>query len=209
MSSENFKIESINKWNRLLTTLFNDSIPESMIWTTESDILTVLNLISNCNNHMLLPNGGGMDLLSASKGLEPFTVELENGRKTIDLIKPVSLKFFKTIKKESCYFILETNGLVPSGILGQNRQGHNREELAEYAPLKYSNRSIIDQGYLKINENGEEIPLPEYTRIVIRYFEGKFLFVTKGSPFNSSPDAYDGIHNKISESKLYEGINSL
>lgn len=209
MSREAFKEESIIKWKELINNLFDKKVPSSAIWNTEKDMTEILNLIAKVNNHMLLPSGGGLDLLSAKKGLEELTIELRTGDLTVDLVKPISLKFFKTIKDESCYFLLDTGTLKPTGIIDPMDLRFAREELAEYAPLKYSTRDIIDQGFLKIDQNGNEVPLPQYTRIVVRYFKGKFLLLTKGSPYNGSPDSYDGRHNSINENLLFNIIDSL
>jgi serine/threonine-protein kinase len=69
------------------------------------------------------------------------------------------------------------------------------------APADYVSREIWDRGFLH-DENGDEIPIPDNARLVMRLLQGKVLLVAKGSLWNSDPATYDGRHNTMTAAQI-------
>ena len=74
--------------------------------------------------------------------------------------------------------------------------------MLELAPSEYVERYVWDQGHLGYDESSREIPLPDDARLMTRWFDGKILFVTKGSMWNGTPATYDGRHDTMSAEQI-------
>lgn len=63
-------------------------------------------------------------------------------------------------------------------------------------------RYVWDAGHFGYDEDEGEIPLPDEARLVVRWFNGKVLFVSKGSMWNGTPATYDGRHDSMSAAEI-------
>lgn len=55
-----------------------------------------------------------------------------------------------------------------------------REEVVEFSRGKYQDRGVWDRGFLDDNDRGYEIPLARDTRLLVRWLNGRMLFVSNG-----------------------------
>jgi serine/threonine-protein kinase len=199
-SHKDSKVRNPIEWQELQKQLFPTTMPQRVIWEDINDIVYILNTIGSIRslNHMFYPSGGGMDLEGVRFGIEPETIELIIGSKSIELIKPKRL-VFENFSSDTLwnYFRLETNHLEPTGTGGVYR---GSEELVEIEPMHYISRSYWDEGIY----DGK--PLPSNARLVSRYIEGDFVLFAKQSFYNHAPSTYDGRHNKMSTDEFRDYI---
>src|SRR5689334_24301328 len=118
-------------WLELQRGLFPVAVPDRATWEGVEAIADVLNKVGKPNlNHMLLPFGGGMDLIGAeASDRELGCVKLLTDG-TLYLVKPVRLIFdsFRADPQWS-YFWLETRQLEPTGIGRVGRNSYTEELL--------------------------------------------------------------------------------
>ena len=190
----------MKRWSLSLQKVFPNGIPDHADWTDKKEITAVLNTIGIVNtNHMFLPRGGGLDLEGASASHEAGCIELNTAGATV--VKPKALHFeFIGKSIEWAYFRLEVGGLAPSGVYETLDSAY--EELTELTKGNYGSRSVIDEGHDGYDEDGNEKPLPEEARLVVRVLEGSFLVVAKASPYNMTNSTYDGRHDKMSAAEF-------
>jgi hypothetical protein len=81
----------------------------------------------------------------------------------------------------------------------RNKSG---EELVEVAPAEYVRRDALELGFLGHDENGDEIPIPDGARPIVRWLRGKVLLVAKGSLWNGDPANYNGRHNGMTAAQI-------
>ena len=97
------------------------------------------------------------------------------------------------------YFRLEAAELEPSGVYDLEADTLY-EELTDIGGESYANRSHWDDG----EYNGR--PLPEGSRVVMRYFGGAFVIIQKTSLYNDLNTTYDARHNKMTADEFREYI---
>jgi hypothetical protein len=208
MKVSEFKQRNRQEWSAVVQSIFPTAVPDSARWTSVDDIQELLSKIARRDlNHMFFPNSGGLDVTAIRRSHEASCLNLMTGTVAY-VVRPVALTFdsFAQTPSES-YFRLETAGLVPSGVYPGSTNDH--EELVELAPGQYHHRSAWDEQNLGEDENGSEIPLPPGSRLVIRFYEGVFLFVAKGSMYNAIPATYDARHNRMSQNEFKSHMAEL
>lgn len=202
---EEFRIKNLQQWESTLKELFSDDIPKEKTWLGREIIIRVLNKIGEVPslNHLLLPNGGGLDLTNAKHSIENNCIELRFGG-SAEIVKPVSLKFNSfDADLEWAYFRLETEELEPSGVY-DTKSDLGYEEVTELSPGYYVSRSVWEYGYYGYDENGYQKKLPSTARVVSRSFGGAYVIVAKTSKYNQIPATYDGRHNRMTAEKFYQ-----
>lgn len=206
---EEFREKNLKQWKTFLFDLFPGTIPKSFEWKSISEILFVLNKIgSQYNmNHLFFPTGGGLDLTGAKSSYEEGCIELLFDELSY-IVKPQSLCFESFGDEyEWAYFRLEADFLEPSGVYDE--LSRDLEELTEISPLEYVDRSIWDYGYYGTDEDGNEIPLPDTARTIIRFFSGSFVIFAKGSIYNRTSGTYDGRHNQMNSTEFRSHIEGV
>ncbi len=187
------------QWRDVQIKLFPTALPQRAVWENVDSIVEILNYLGSVDNlnHVLLPDGGGIDMLGAQQGLEPKTIELIADERTVYIVKPKRLIFESfNFDWEWNYFRLETYELDTTGI---DDIFENHEHLFEIAPLQY-----ISEGDWDEDRDGERRYPADYRRI-FRYSRGDFLILQKTSPYNQSAYNYGGEHNQrgLDEFKAY------
>lgn len=188
-------------WVKAVERMFPGGVPESARWTSLRDIVQAISGVAKRNlNHTLFPSGGGLDVTGIKESAESGCLELIVGTVAY-IVRPAFLTFHSSAANPSeSYFRLTAQPLAPSGVYPGLTGDH--EELVELAPTQYYHRSAWDEQSLGEDDRGKRIPLPKGSRLAIRYFQGVFLIVAKGSLYNSFPETYDGRHNKMSDSQF-------
>ena len=144
-----------------------------------------------------------MDVVSV--GREPGCIELRPSRGVAYVCRPRIL-YFEHIPAApwNSFFLLEAAELAPSRVYDDLSYQH--EELLELPDGQYHDRSHLDQGILGYDDAGDEIPIPDPHRLVVRYFSGKFLVVAKRSLWNRTSATYDGRHANLSLQEIRRQI---
>jgi serine/threonine-protein kinase len=184
---KDFQKRNSLQWSDLQKRLFPFNVPQRAIWEGTDKIVEILNLFSSSDNlnHMLLPGGGGMDLLGCQIGDETDTIELIVSDKIVYSLKPKRLIFENfDYGLEWNYLRLESSKLDETGLAYVHR-GH--EDLVQIEPEKFVSRS-----YWEWNEHYNEA-----LKFVCRYLEGDFLIVQKTSIYNRISYTYDGRHSQM------------
>jgi hypothetical protein len=204
-----FREKNLVEWEKKLNELFPSGIPKTKTWTSQAEIIEVLNKLGKppSLNHTFLPTGGGLDLAGARISREPGCIELDWGD-GVNIIKPLKLTFESfDADLEWAYFRIECRPLAPSGVYDSTV--YQSEELTEVRPKEYAHRSEWDERNLGYDENGKEIPLPKGARVVTRNFSGAFVIFAKGSLYNQNSGTYDARHNKMTEDEFRTHIKGV
>ena len=193
-----FREQNLKEWENLLDDLFKGTIPNNYLWTNIFDIIDVLNFIGRTPpiNHTFFPTGGGLDLSGAEESVEKNCIEIYFNTSAAYIVKPDVLTFQSFgVSHEWSYFRLDTKQLKPSGVY-ENLTGQH-EELTEIRPGVYVDRIYWDGGYYGQDEYGQELSLPESSRVITRFFSGSFVIFAKGSTYNANSSTYDARHSKV------------
>jgi serine/threonine-protein kinase len=191
------------EWEETQRRLFPLVLPERTVWTSINEIVDVLNVLGETSNlnHLLFPSGGGLDLKRAAQSArENGCIEIDtNG--IITIVKPLRLLFESFgAKPEWNYFRLEADRLVPCGVYPGLDEKRGHEEVTDVGGKLYAPRACLDANEYR----GKR--LPKGSRGVMRYFGGAFVIFQKTSIYNSTPQTYDGRHNKMTSDEFREYI---
>ena len=175
-------------WSFLKKYLLGDNAPESACWSNLERIVNALNLVASvpAYNHMLLPDGGGTDLVSAEMAPEEGCVYIYDNLGSIMIAKPKRLYFTSYENDISWnYFFLELDELEPIFQKGELLSEHLVEDApGHYVSSLYAQYGVYDYDTGKL--------LPEGYKVVDRYYKGNMLIVFKQGPYNGIPSTYDG-----------------
>lgn len=194
--NEDFHRRNLLEWLEVQQVLFPTGNPSQATWTDIDSICSILNEIGHRDslNHMFYPNGGGMDLLGASKAEEEGMLVLHVGEQSAEIVKPKKLTYESAgFHPQWNYFRLEASEIEPTEIKDALDAESISESLLEIEPGKYVEYCHWSNG----EYNGE--PLPKYARPVSRFLSGSFVLFSKRSIYNRTGATYDARHNKMSE----------
>lgn len=187
-----------SSWNFINKYLFGVNRPRSAIWDESDEIVSVLNLIiqSQSYSHILFSSQGGNDFVEAEKANEEDYVYIYDSLNNPSLLKPKALYYERFANSpEWSYFLLEIENVNP--ILSKTISGY--EMLVEDYPAHYVSAEYYQYGVYDY-DSGEK--LPEGSKLVYRYFSGKFLFVLKYGPYNRISSVYDGRHANLTNEQI-------
>ena len=206
---DDFDTRNKNDWAARITQAFGNSPPRSAHWTDAQAMIQVLTTFMGINlNHTMMPGVGGCDMESISHSPEPGCLEFRRGSGLADMFRPGDLLFEHFPESPwNSFFLLETQALRPCGVYGNSAGQY--EEVVELSPGEYIEGSHYDTGVLSYNEDGSEIPLPDTSRVVIRYMRGKFLLVAKRSIWNRTNATYDVRNNHMTAEQIREKIQQI
>lgn len=166
-------------------------------------IVYVLNTIANHKilNHVMLPNGGGLDLMSVEKANEEGCLYLHLQMQTL-LVRPKELVIATFKESDWDFILLETTEQEPV------TKNHNEYEefVVEDFPAHYVSGKDAQYG---VYDYDTGIKLPKGTKFLFRQLQGKFLIVPKQGYYNQITQTYDGRHGKMTAIELYNYIDEL
>ena len=209
MPRSDFHVRSRADWVRSISSAPGAKASSTTVWHGRSEIAAALTPIMGINrNHAHLPDGGGQDFEAVELSPERGCLDFRIGRRVVYRMKPghVTLDFILRGPAES-FFLLELDQLEPSGVYPDREPRHDRfdgEEVVELSRGEYLPRSVWISGE---TDDGEE--LPDDARLVVRFFAGSVMFVTKGSIWNGSSATYDGIHAKMNRKDIRKVIEAI
>lgn len=193
------------KWDSIRKHLLPELVPTRCIWSDPADISNVLHLVASSarHNHMMLPTGGGMDLLEARTRPNADEIELiyEIESNSAYVVKPKRLIYEIFGDSMWDYFYLETDTADPSGLTFKNWPASTDYEEV----IESSSGDLYDLDVLNTGEWGQAGD-PEEWRRVVRYKSGSFLIVHRRSHYNMNTATYDGRHSKVSCDQFREYI---
>uniref|UniRef100_Q3AQV2 Serine/threonine protein kinase n=1 Tax=Chlorobium chlorochromatii (strain CaD3) TaxID=340177 RepID=Q3AQV2_CHLCH len=186
--NKDFHERNQEQWFEIQTKLFPMTFPKRVIWENIEDIVKILKVVCTYDNlnHMLYPNGGGMDLEDVRLSHEKSCIELDC--QLINIVKPKRLLFESFgYTAEWNYFRLELYELEPSGAYENDEYYENIQYYEEY------------DGYVS----------PENTMQLLRWFRGSFVIFNKRSVYNRISSTYDGRHNKMNTEEFRDYIQEM
>ena len=216
MQLEDIRNNSRGDWDAVVASVVSGPVaPAGIVWRGHRAIMQALAPFMGENrNHAHLPTGGGVDFLSVGPSAESGCLEFMVDDRYVQIMKPRSLTLELIDSPGNSFLLLELDNLDPSGVYETDEKEPEadkdaehlelkrfEEELVEVAPADYVSREIWDRGSLH-DENGDEIPIPDNARLVMRLLQGKVLLVAKGSLWNSDPATYDGRHNTMTAAQI-------
>lgn len=166
-------------------------------------IVYVLNSIANHKilNHVMLPNGGGLDLISVEKANEDGCLYLHLQGQTL-LVRPKELVIATFEDSDWDFILLETAEQKPI------TENHNEYE--EFVVEDYPNHYVSgNDAQYGVYDYDSGIELPRGSKFLIRQLQGKFLVVPKFGYYNQITQTYDGRHGKMTAIELYHYIDKL
>ncbi|WP_050377989.1 hypothetical protein [Chryseobacterium sp. Hurlbut01] len=194
----------MSKFNTTINEIFPHGIPLKSEWLDHQEIINVLNKVGGLqsSNHLFYPNGGGLDLQSATTSHEDDCIEIYTSRS--EVISPLKLTFhsFKgDNENEWSYFRIETKPLKQTDVYDTSIEF--MEPLTELFPLDYVDRRHWDDG----EYNGKS--LPNTARILLRWLKGSMVIFGKSSHYNHHNRTYDGRHNRYDDDQFRNYIENV
>lgn len=209
MAVSQYLSDARDKWVSAVKSVVGSS-PHSASWTGHSAIATALQPFASAVNHAHFATGGGMDMDTVSLAPEAGCIEIGTSG-AVYLFKPkaLHLEVIPGAIAES-FLLIELDRLKPTGVYEgvYNSAGFESEELLDLGSANYVSRSHADRGYYGTDDDGNERPLPNTARIVIRVLNGSILIVSKGTAWNASSGTYDGRHAKMNVSDIRTTIEN-
>ena len=188
-----FKAEE-TEWQFLVQRLFPTGlIPERTKWTNLKTIVDIFNLFSTVytTEHLLFPDGGGMNYKKAELAPEKNCMYLIDDANHYSVVSPKCLYYETFSDQKWNYFILDLNFLEP--ILERTNINEDKFEiLCEDLPAHYVDAKDFVYGVYEY-DSGKK--LPAGAKEVDRYIKGRFLIVLGNGYYNSISSTYDGRHS--------------
>lgn len=177
---------------------------DSFRMTKATDIVKALNYfrLTPVLNHMLYPQGGGLDFDSAEMANEEGCIAIRSNIGTIDILKPKQFIFESFDDYRWFYFLLEADRLTP--VL--TTEDVFSEELVEDIPGHYCDAIDFVYGVYDY-DSGKK--LPQCARKVERFCRGTFLILPKFGYYNQQNSTYDGRQNNCTAEEFKAYIQEM
>lgn len=207
MADDEIFSEGRARWLDAIERAFGSSPSSREITGSPDTILRTLEpFLGHGIAHAHFSSGGGLDMLAGNLGVEPGTIELVPSEKIAFLVKPARLAFhYIAAAPAESFLYLEAASLSPSGVYS----GYvgDPEEVVDLGRDGYAARNVWDQGYLRHDGDGDEVPLPVDARLLMRVLGGSVLFVQHGSIWNQNSHTYDGRLQSQGDNAILAAIN--
>jgi serine/threonine-protein kinase len=204
-----FKTQNRREWVTRIQRLASAHPEQTEIsWSSTAAMTKVLATVAGGNvNHLLLPDGGGMDVHEFAHARQHGHIELHMSGKLFYLVRPVRLvlHILPELVSES-FFWMETSQPDLAPLDGN---APDDSEVVELRAGTYVPRSAWDNGYWGSDEDGNDLPLPAEARLVVMGKPGKYVLTAKGSVYNAIPATYGGEHNKITMAAFRAEVEAI
>lgn len=191
------------EWYMLMSHISKEAFVDLRYIFDLQQMIYVLNMIVNHKilNHVMLPNGGGLDLTYVEEANEKGCIYMHLQMQTI-LVRPKTLVIATYKKSDWNFIMLETETQEPV------TEKHNEygEIVVEDKPGNYVSGLYAMYGVYDY-DSGEK--LPEGYRILYRQLKGSFMIVPKQGHYNNIISTYDGRHSDMTGLKLYQYVDEL
>ena len=206
-----FHQKALSRWGEGVLAV-NPNLESSLEWTSPTDIAATINhFVGGQMNHVHFPTGGGFDVECVQLSNEDGCLELVLGHSTRHLFKPrrLLLEYIAEAPGES-FLLLETDTILPVEVDITYYDYPGKFEVSRQEVVRvddeYYPRVHWDEDHLGIDEDGREIEMPDTAHVLVRWENGKFMFVSKGTLWNGSSKTYRGLHNGLSAQRIRETI---
>lgn len=191
------------EWYLLMMHITNETFVDLRYIFDLQQMIKVLNMIANRKilNHVMLPDGGGLDLTYAEKANEEGCIYLHLQMQTI-LMRPKALVIATYKKSDWNFIMLETEGQEPV----TERHDVYDEVVVEDRPAHYVSGQYARYGVYDY-DTGEK--LPDGYKVLSRQLKGSFMIVPKQGYYNSITSTYDGRHSNMTGVDLYRYVEEL
>lgn len=191
-----FKIENARIWAERLVQIFPQAVPEYFSWTEPTKIAQILSAICGRDLHyMLMPRGGTGAFSRAIYDETRDQLELITSDTSAYVCRPEKLEFchLKSAPENSFFFL--ANCRLPS-VNAYANFNPQYEEVVEFPSGRFSDRRVWDAGGFT-NAEGQEVKLPQRSRLLYRVLSGNLLVASKASEWSGSIIG-DGMHSQMS-----------
>lgn len=211
MSVNEYHEKCRTRWVDAIEKVVGSSPEPTTCWTGVSEIVEALTPFIGTDSHLHFPTGGGHDIQSVSEGRDDGTIELHVSDGYAYLVRPDQMKLeYVEADPAQSFIAIDLKSLEPSGVYDDEYyEGLRDEEYVELSDGQLKERAVLDRGYIGHDVDGNEIPLPDSARLLHRLFSGRLLLVAKGTIWNGSPRTYTGIHDRLTNQEIREGIERV
>ena len=191
------------EWYLLMSHITTEAYVDLRYIFDLEQIFYVLNMIANRKilNHMMMPDGGGVDLTYAEKANEEGCIYLHLQMQTI-LVRPKALVIATYKKSDWNFIMLETVEQEPI----TKRHGEYDELVVEDRAAHYVSGEYAQYGVYDY-DTGEK--LPDGYKVMWRQLKGSFMVVPKQGHYNDITGTYDGRHTDMTGVEMYQYVTEL
>lgn len=203
---DSFHEEVANRWNSAFVALgLENDTSKSWIGVTQIEQALPIVVLPN-TNHALYPTGGGMDWVGMSYTSEKSCLAVSASATEVNIFRPsrMTAQYFPEAPQES-FVLIELDQLEE--IDGHKPHKGAQQRFTELPNEGYVDQSVLYDGFIGYDDGGHEIPIPESTRLVVRWLNGQILLVSKGSIWNGISATYDGRHNNMTSEEIRDQID--
>ena len=191
------------EWYLLMSHITTEAYVDLRYIFDLEQIVHVLNMIANRKilNHVMVPDGGGLDLTYAEKANEDGCIYLHLQMQTI-LVRLRALVIATYKKSDWNFIMLETEAQEPvTKKHGEYDELVVEDRTAHYVSGKYAQYGVYDY------DTGEEFP--DGYKVMWRQLKGNFMIVPKQGHYNEITETYDGRHSDMTGVEMYQYVTEL
>lgn len=185
-------------WNDAIKSAFGAAPPLSKTWTDPYECAEVLRPFMRGNYSFLSPNGH-LPLLGVGVHEDGKRLLFDLSETGVLETHPAALHF-ESINGAAIesFFLLDLKQMRPSGVYEEVGVD---EQIVRFDGEDYD-YDIWERGVWYLDEDGNEVPIPEDAKTVLRLLSGKLLIVCQGSMWNHTNEHWDGRHNQMSAADI-------
>ncbi|MCF3638868.1 hypothetical protein LXM94_02650 [Rhizobium sp. TRM95111] len=185
-------------WTEAIKSAFGDTPPASTSWQDPYECWQVLEHFMLGNYSFLPPNG--------HLPLRGVHVHEDGKRLLFDLSESgfleasPALLHFEYIAEApiESFFLLDLKAMRSSEVY-ENAEIDEQVVRIDGEDYEYG---LWEHGVWHFDEEGNEVPVPEDAKTVLRLLSGKVLIVSQGSMWNHTNETWDGRHTRMSASDI-------
>ncbi|MGR9354503.1 hypothetical protein [Rhizobium leguminosarum] len=178
---------------------FGSSPPTSRTWTDPYDCAEVLRPFMDGNYSFLPPNGHlPLDGVDVHDDGDKLLFNLSESGLLETAPRALRFEYIEKAPIES-FFLLELRQMQPTGVY--ESVDEYSEQVARIDGEDYD-YSLMEHGIWHHDEDGNEVPIPEYAKTVLRLLSGKLLIVSQGSMWNHTNKNWNGRHNAMTADEI-------
>lgn len=185
-------------WNEAIKSTFGAAPPMSKTWADPYECSEVLRSFMR-GNYSFLPPNGHLPLVGVGVHDDGRRLMFDLSETGLLETLPESLHFeFISKAPIESFFLLDLKTMRPSGLY---EEVGVEEQIVRIDGEDYD-YGIWERGVWHHDEDGNEVPIPEDSKTVLRLLSGKLLIVCQGSMWNHTNETWDGRHNRMSAADI-------
>lgn len=186
-------------WNDAIRAAFGSAPPTSRTWSDPYDCVEVLQPFMKGNYSFLPPNGHlPLDGVEVHDDGNKLLFNLSETGLMETAPRALRFEYIENAPIES-FFLLELRQMQPTGLY-ETVDGYS-EQVARIDGEDYD-YGVMEHGVWQHDEDGNEVPVPEDAKTVLRLLSGKLLIVSQGSMWNHTNSNWNGRHNAMTADEI-------